>query len=357
MAISKICFVCNGNNSRSIMAESIARSIWKNKIEVCSCGINANEASEVGQNTQTVLEEIGIRITGRNRRRISKEFLRNDCFYFAMDKAILKKLLTEYDIPTDRVCILDPKIMDPKDCPIEVYRECRNTIELAIKNIDIDKLISPSRMQPKDYWDSVSETKQFTTPFQTEAFEQHVSTDAKILDVGCGYGRTLNELYHMGYQNLIGIDFSSGMIERGKSQFPYLNLLVKENASIDFPDNHFDAVILFAVLTCIVSDAEQKNLISEIERVLKPGGILYINDFLLNTDERNSNRYQKYANQYGTYGVFELPEGAVLRHHSEDYIHELTAPFKQKQFEHLTFTTMNGNTSNGFYYIGAKGAK
>ena len=357
MAISKICFVCNGNNSRSIMAESIARSIWKDKIEVCSFGINANEAADVGQNTQTVLEEIDIQISGKKRCRISEELIRNDCFYFAMDNSIMEKLITEYDVPTDRVCILDPKIRDPKDCSIEIYRKCRNTIESAIRAIDIDKIISPSRMQPQEYWNRVSGTKQFTTPFQAEAFEQHVSTDAKILDVGCGYGRTLNELYHMGYQNLTGIDFSNGMIERGKSQFPYLNLLVKESASIDFPDNHFDAVILFAVLTCIVSDAEQKKLISEIERVLKPGGILYINDFLLNTDERNSNRYQKYANQYGTYGVFELPEGAVLRHHSEGYIKELTARLAQKQFEHLTFTTMNGNTSNGFYYIGAKHAK
>lgn len=209
-------------------------------------------------------------------------------------------------------------------------------------------------MQPRDYWNSVSDTKQFTTPFQAESFEQYVNTDAKILDVGCGYGRTLNELYTMGYRNLTGIDFSSGMIARGKKQFPHLNLLVKKDESIDFPDNHFDAVILFAVLTCITSNQEQQALISEIKRVLKPGGILYINDFLLNTDERNITRYQKYETRYGTYGVFELLEGAVLRHHSKEHILKLTSDFTKEQFETLTFTTMNGNTSNGFYYIGVK---
>jgi len=209
-------------------------------------------------------------------------------------------------------------------------------------------------MQPKDYWNSVSDTKQFTTPFQAESFGQYVTTDAKILDVGCGYGRTLNELYTMGYRNLTGIDFSSGMIARGKKQFPHLNLLVKKDETIDFPDNHFDAVILFAVLTCITSNQEQQALISEIKRVLKPGGILYINDFLLNTDERNITRYQKYETRYGTYGVFELQEGAVLRHHSKEHILKLTSDFTKEQFEPRTFTTMNGNTSNGFYYIGVK---
>lgn len=354
MEIQKICFVCNGNNSRSIMAEYIASNVWKDKVEVCSCGINADDTQEVGQNTQTVLREIGIEIAGRKRRKISKEFIGREYYYFALDNTIMEKLITEYSISYDRVSILDTKIIDPKDCAIQIYRECRNIIELAIRNVELDKILLQPHMQLRDYWDSVSGTKQFTTPFQADVFEQYVNTDGRILDVGCGYGRILNELYHMGYKNLTGIDFSTGMIERGKRQFPHLTLLVKEDESIDFPDSHFDAVILFAVLTCIPSDYEQRKLISEIKRVLKPGGILYINDFLLNTDERNISRYQKYANQYENYGIFELAEGATLRHHSEDYIHELTTSFETKQFKHLTFKTMNGNISNGFFYIGIK---
>ncbi len=354
MNIKKICFVCNGNNSRSIMAEYIARRSWGDKVEVCSCGINADDSMKVGQNTQTVLSEIGIDIADRKRCKLSEEFLKSDYYYFALDNTILETLITKYGVSADRVRLLDDRIIDPKDCSIEVYRECRDTIEQAIKALVPEEIFSVSPMQPKEYWDSVSDTKQFTTPFQSEAFGQYVTSNAAILDVGCGYGRTLNELYTMGYRNLTGIDFSSGMIERGKKQFPHLNLLVKEGEGIDFPDNSFDAIILFAVLTCIPSDFEQKKLIAEIKRILKPGGILYINDFLINTDERNVSRYQKYEGKYGTYGVFELAEGATLRHHKEDYIHELTAPFHQKQFEHLTFTTMNGNISNGFFYIGEK---
>lgn len=83
------------------------------------------------------------------------------------------------------------------------------------------------------------------------------------------------------------------MIERGKEQFPHLDLRVKDGAAIDLPDQSAEAVILFAVLTCIPSSQEQKELIEEIDRVLKPGGILYVNDFLLNTDERNTSRYME----------------------------------------------------------------
>lgn len=207
-------------------------------------------------------------------------------------------------------------------------------------------------MKQDEYWNSVSQKKEFTTPFQAEAFSKFVKRDSRILDVGCGYGRTLNELYHNGYQNLIGLDFSSGMIERGKQQFPYLDLRVKENDTIALPDRSVDTVILFAVLTCIQTNDKQEQLLKEIKRVLKPQGILYVNDFLLNTDERNLSRYEKFKEIYGTYGVFELPEGAVCRHHDEAWIKHLLNSFSELEYSHLTFTTMNGHKSNGFYFIG-----
>ena len=209
-------------------------------------------------------------------------------------------------------------------------------------------------MEQKEYWDQVSEIKKFTTPFQLMEFEKYVSKGSTILDVGCGYGRTLDELYHSGYYKLTGIDFSKGMIDRGRKQFPYLDLRVKENAGIDLPAQSVGAVILFAVLTCIPGNQEQQELIHEIYRVLRPGGILYINDFLLNTDERNLLRYEKFANQYGIYGVFELPEGAICRHHDERWIKKLLQDFAIQKYEHLLFTTMNGHQSNGFYLIGKK---
>ena len=49
-------------------------------------------------------------------------------------------------------------------------------------------------LDQKKYWDKVAEEKKFPTPFQIEEFEKHVLKEMNILDVGCGYGRTLNEL-------------------------------------------------------------------------------------------------------------------------------------------------------------------
>lgn len=207
-------------------------------------------------------------------------------------------------------------------------------------------------MKPHDYWNQAADTKVFTTPFHSDVFSTFVAKDAYILDVGCGYGRTLRELQDLGYTSLHGIDFSEKMIARGLEENRFLDLKVMKSADIDMQDHSVDAVILFAVLTCIPKNRDQEYLVKEIQRVLKPGGIIYVNDFLLNEDERNVARYKTYAENYGVYGIFELPEGAVCRHHDAKWIKELFRAFDVKIMEHITFTTMNGHQSNGFYLLG-----
>lgn len=211
-----------------------------------------------------------------------------------------------------------------------------------------------SLIHNQEYWDTAAGEKEFPTPFYIEEFKRYVSQDMNILDVGCGYGRTLNKLYNNGFNNLTGVDYSQGMINRGLKLYPHLNLIKNDGDTIPFPDGSFDSVILVSVLTSNIQDESQVNLISEISRVLKSNGILYISDFLLNKDERNLKRYQEYEDKYGIYGVFKLHEGAVLRHHTVDHILKLTNGFKKLVFEKTVYDTMNGHKSNGFYYIGKK---
>lgn len=209
-------------------------------------------------------------------------------------------------------------------------------------------------MEQKDYWNEVANKKEFTTDFQHKEFDKYVNKDALILDVGCGYGRILNELWENGYRNLVGLDFSESMIEKGKKQFPELDLRVMKSSIIDLENSSCDAVILVAVLTCIIKNDDQLKLLKEIKRVIKPDGIIYINDFLINSDERNINRYNEYVRKFNQYGVFELPEGAIVRHHSIDWVKESTKEFKELEFQEVIYTTMNGNKSKGYYYIGQK---
>ena len=204
------------------------------------------------------------------------------------------------------------------------------------------------------YWDRVAQQKRFSHPLRLEWLEYYLDSRARILDYGCGYGRTLGEMARAGYQNIVGVDFSTAMLERCRQEFPQMSLIRNDGRTLPFGSDTLDAVLLFATLTCIPQNEAQRALIAEVERVLCPGGLLYISDLLLNEDSRNRERYERYAEIYGAFGVFELPEGVVVRHHRKEWIEELTCSFAQLEYEPFSVVTMNGNTSAAFQYLGRK---
>lgn len=222
----------------------------------------------------------------------------------------------------------------------------------------LDRGFSPdeARERQRAYWNSVADAKAFTTPFQADLFIHYVPRDAAVLDVGCGYGRTLGALRDAGYRRLLGLDFSDRLLARGRALHPDIEFRLQTGRNLDLPDASQDAAILFAVLTCLVDDGEQRHLMAEIARVLKPGGVLYVNDFLLNNDTRNQERYARYPDKSRAYGCFILPEGAELRHHDPAWIDELLAGFDTLQQQTTVYPTMNGHTSRGFYWFGRKPA-
>jgi len=93
-------------------------------------------------------------------------------------------------------------------------------------------------MSQQSYWNKVSGTKEFTTLLEVEKLKKHLNPDARIIDYGCGYGRTLDTLWQHGFKNTIGYDFSEGMIRRGRQTFPHLNLNVSKNNAI--PADNFN---------------------------------------------------------------------------------------------------------------------
>lgn len=205
-----------------------------------------------------------------------------------------------------------------------------------------------------EYWNIHGPAKTFNHPVDFEQFDQLLNRDSKILDYGCGYGRVSNDLYEHGYTDVKGVDFASNMIHKGRQLHPHLNLDVVDALPLPFANTEFDAVLLFTVLTCIPSDEAQINLIQELRRILRDGGLLYISDLCLQRDDRNLKRYQNFRERYGTFGIFELPEGTALRHHDLQWIKTLTADFKQIALKEFDVITMNNNSAKGFQLFAHK---
>ena len=204
------------------------------------------------------------------------------------------------------------------------------------------------------YWDSVAWEKTFTHPLNIDLFRDHVTTESRILDYGCGYGRTVNELLNHSYTNVAGIDSSALMIERGHRMYPHLDLQLLPASGLPYRDESFDAILLFAVLTCIPTNEGQQELLKNLTRLLRPSGLLYISDYYLQKDERNLQRYERFATEFDVYGVFRLPEGTIVRHHSVEWIETLTSEFKVIHLSEMTVSTMNESLAKGFQYMGRK---
>lgn len=201
-----------------------------------------------------------------------------------------------------------------------------------------------------EYWDSVAASKTFTHPIPMSLLRDLLPPDAKILDYGCGYGRTCSELMDGGYDDVIGIDISEEMVKRGRHLDQKLNLRTFDGRSPGFSDGSFDACFLMAVLTCIPSDAGQEGAIAEVHRLLRPGGIAFISDYPLQTDTRNQIRYDKFKNELGTFGMFRT-EGAVVRHHEMNRIYRLLSRFEVLWEQKIRVCTMNGNESDVFQIL------
>jgi len=202
-----------------------------------------------------------------------------------------------------------------------------------------------------DYWNKVAWGKTFSHPIDFELFKMHVSPKHKILDYGCGYGRSCDELWRKGYKHIIGIDYSKAMIERGKLEFPYLDLNLIVDSVLPLKKSSFNAVLLFSLLTCVPFYEDQHKIIKHILQLLKPGGLLYISDILIQKDPRNVQRYEYFKKEYGIYGIFELPDGGIFRHYTLREIKSLTADFRQIKAKYIDIITMNGNPAKGFQYF------
>ena len=204
----------------------------------------------------------------------------------------------------------------------------------------------------KEYWDSVAATKTFTHPLDAELVNNYFKKNFRILDYGSGYGRLTNEFYTEGFVNITGVDTSSALIKRGTGLFPGLNFLhIDEPPALKSFDNNYDAVVLFAVLTCIPSNAGQKDLINILSNRLKKGGFLYISDYYLQKDRLEVGEYGYFNNDLTNYGVFSLPEGAMFRHHTKQWIKELLKDLEIVSEKIIPVKTMNGHPAEAFQIL------
>jgi predicted TPR repeat methyltransferase len=93
-----------------------------------------------------------------------------------------------------------------------------------------------------------------------------------LLDAGVGTGILGEMLYALGYEQLVGIDLSDGMLAMARSKGVYAELSNQTlGQPLEFADDRFGAVVAAGVLT--IGHAPPDSL-DELVRVTRPGGLV-----------------------------------------------------------------------------------
>jgi 2-polyprenyl-3-methyl-5-hydroxy-6-metoxy-1,4-benzoquinol methylase len=94
-----------------------------------------------------------------------------------------------------------------------------------------------------------------------------------LLDVGCSTGIIANIL-STRFKKVVGTDIDARAIKYATEHFSSqkLEFRIQDSMDIAYPDNSFDVIICAQVYEHV---PDSRKLLSEIHRVLKPGGVCY----------------------------------------------------------------------------------
>lgn len=108
-----------------------------------------------------------------------------------------------------------------------------------------------------------------------------ITPGMRVLDAGCGTGRNLVYFLRTGHQ-VFGVDGSAGDIKEVRNLaarlapgLPRENFRCEDVRELSFADDSFDLVISNAVLHFAADEPEFDAMLTEMWRVLKPGGMLF----------------------------------------------------------------------------------
>ncbi|MEH2303655.1 MAG: class I SAM-dependent methyltransferase [Nostoc sp.] len=104
-----------------------------------------------------------------------------------------------------------------------------------------------------------------------------IHSETQVLDLCCGSGQTTQFLVSSS-QNVTGLDASSKSLQRARQNVPEASYVEAFAEKMPFADNLFD-VVHTSVALHEMQPQQLRKIISEVYRVLKPGGVFTLVDF------------------------------------------------------------------------------
>ncbi|MEM7226982.1 MAG: class I SAM-dependent methyltransferase [Pseudomonadota bacterium] len=140
----------------------------------------------------------------------------------------------------------------------------------------IDATTNEERQARYDLWartydDDIGSIEDYLAPLTTAKIAaQYLAPEARILDAGSGTGLSGEALKAQGFQDIVAVDFSAGMLEIASKKGIYKSLHQFDlGQPTDFADGSFDGVF-----TCGTTSQMPSASLREFARLVKPGGYI-----------------------------------------------------------------------------------
>ena len=193
-----------------------------------------------------------------------------------------------------------------------------------------------------------------------------IAPSSRILDIGCGSGKLSLYLASMGH-TVYGIDHDMHQIEQAHelaNSIDNCNFLYGSAASLPFPNDYFDVVILEAVLSTVIVAEDRERILKGANRVIHEGGFVYISEFAQNWQiPLYHERYERdfhITNEIGLFIVRDQNNQELFRakHFSRREIVDLMVKSNLilESLRTIPLKTFTGNEVDGFQVIAKKPA-
>ena len=107
-----------------------------------------------------------------------------------------------------------------------------------------------------------------------DRFVSGVRPGGAVVDLGCGPGRDTEWLGELGFSPVVGMDASMGMLVEARGRVGDVAVVRGDLVSLPFASSSADGAWICASLLHLLAD-EAAVALSEVVRVLRPGGALY----------------------------------------------------------------------------------